>query len=591
MLVAGRNSAESGGGSRRSRQRHVQRHAPTRPAVEPLEGRVLMASQVYEAESAKLFNLGISSSRPGHTGSGYVDYDHATGDYVEWTVAVDAPGSYALDVRYAHGGAADRPLELRVDGAVSGQAVSFPPSGSWAAWTTSSRTLDLGTGTHTVRLTAIGASGPNVDSLTVRLVEPRPEPPPPAQSATLQAEAATFAGGRLALSRSGYTGTGYVDFSNLFGDFVAWAVSVKSAGKYALGFRYANGSTVARPVQLQVNGVAAGTVPFAPTGGWSKWSTVEVPANLGAGANEVRIVADGSGGPNVDALVVPAAPAPVPGEEIRSLRVYHIGNSLTNGISYAALDSMAEGDGREYVFGRHVISGAPLSWIYDRPDVGNRQAPFGRYHDAFTQNEWDVLTLQPFDRQLYQADGKGDVQVAKQFIDLAMAKSPNLQAYIYQRWPRRTLLADGTYAAYDYEKLWLRTYTGKWDRTYETRDFFNRVVTELRKAYPDAKKPVLMVPVGDVMFELNRRIVAGQVPGIASTDELFWDGIHLTNWGGLVLGTTFYATMYKRDPRGLTFQKYDVLDDPWDRKIDPGFAAAVQQVVWDVVKGHPFSGV
>ena len=587
MFAAGRFSAKSRGASRRGRHGN----GPARAAVEPLEGRVLMASQLYEAETARLFNLGVAAGRAGYTGSGYVDYDHASGDYVEWAVAVDTPGSYALDVRYAHGGSGDRPLEMRVDGAVVGDPMSFAPSGGWDAWTTSSRTLNLPAGTHLVRLTAIGASGPNVDSLTVRLVEPKPQPTPPAEPITLQAEAAAFGGGRLALARSGYTGTGYVDFSNLSGDFVAWAVSVKAAGKYNLGVRYANGSTIARPVELRVNGAAAGAVPFAPTGGWSNWSTVEVPVTLAAGANEVSIVANGSGGPNVDALVVPAAPVPAPGQEIRSLRVYHIGNSLTNGINYAALDAIAEGDGREYVFGRHVISGAPLSWIYDRPDAGNRQSPFGRYYDAFTQNEWDVLTLQPFDRQLYQPDGGGDVQVAQKFIDLATAKSPHLQTYVYQRWPRRTKLADGTYAPYDYEKLWLRTYTGKWDRTNETRDYFNQVVTELRKAYPDAGKPVLMVPVGDVMFELNRRIIAGQVPGVASIDELFWDGIHLTNWGGMVLGTTFYATMYQRDPRGLTFQRYDVLDDPWDRTIDPGFAAAVQQVVWDVVKGHPFSGV
>ena len=118
-----------------------------------------------------------------------------------------------------------------------------------------------------------------------------------------------------------------------------------------------------------------------------------------------------------------------------------------------------------------------------------------------------------------------------------------------------------------------------------------RLIEELRKAYPGAKKPVLMVPVGDVMFELNRRIEAGEVPGIHDIAELFWDGIHMTNWGAFLTGTTFYATMYKRDPRGLDFHTYEVLDDPWDRTIPSGFAAAVQDVVWDVVKGHKYSGV
>src|SRR6185503_19273716 len=115
--------------------------------------------------------------------------------------------------------------------------------------------------------------------------------------------------------------------------------------------------------------------------------------------------------------------------EVRSLRVYHIGNSLTNGINYASLDKMAEADGREYIFARHVISGAPLSLIWDHPDGGNRQAPFGRSQESLPKDPWDVLTLEPFDRQLYQPDGSGDVQVAQKFINLALTRSPNLHTY------------------------------------------------------------------------------------------------------------------------------------------------------------------
>ena len=556
-----------------------------RAAFEPLERRVLMAAQVYEAEAAALSGVSVSVSHAGFTGIGYIDFGDAPGDAVQWAIEAESSGNYALDVRYANGGSRDRPLELRVDGALSGALWTFPRGNNWRDWKADGRVLTLSAGTHTVRLAGVGQGGPNVDSLTVRPVDPTPVPP---ASQTLEAEAAGRGGVFVAAGNTGYTGGGYVDFVHAAGDFVEWPVSVASGGSIDLSFRYANGSAADRPLQLTVNGQPAGSVSFPSTRTWSRWGTVRATVVLRSGVNTVRLTAQGFGGPNLDAMVVPAAPAP--GEEVRSLRVYHIGNSLTNGINYASLDGMAATDGREYVFGRHVISGAPLSWIYDRPDKGNRQAPFGRYRDAFQQNEWDVLTLQPFDRQLYAADGSGDVQVAQKFIDLARQNSPNLQAYIYQHWPRRTLNADGSFT-YDYERLWLRAYTGKWDRTYETRDYFNQLVTELRNSDPGAARPVLMVPVGDVMFELNRRIEAGQVPGIADIEELFQDSIHLTNWGALVVGTTFYATMYRRDPRGLEFRSYNVVDDPWDRLIPEGYARAVQQVVWDVVKGHPFLGV
>ena len=570
------------------------RGGKARPAVlERLEGRTLLAAQVFEAETATVAGAGVARSPGGFTGGGFVDYVAGAGESVEWTVDVPAGGRYALDVRYANGRSGDRPLELAVDGVASRVALSFPATGAWTTWGVSSRMVTLASGTHKIRLTSVGAGGPNLDSLTVRPETTTPPPEePPVGTQTLQAEAATFAGGRASAAKSGYTGAGYVDYDNAGGDFVEWAVDVASARDYELLIRYANGGLTDRPLQLAVNGQAvAGLVSFAPTGSWTTWATSKEIVPLRAGANTVRLTAAGRGGPNVDALVVPAPISnPDPGQEVKSLRVYHIGNSLMNGINYAAFDEMAAGDGREYVFGRHVTSGAPLSWIYDHPDDGNRQQPFGRYRESLPNDPWDVLTLEPFDRQLYAADGSGDVQVSQKFIDLATQGNPDVQTYVYQHWPRRQKAADGTYT-YDYEKLWLRTYTGKWDKSYESRDYFDQVVEELRKAYPGAKKPVLMVPVGDVMFELNRHIKAGEVPGINDISELFWDGIHMTNWGAFLIGTTFYATMYQRDPRGLDFHTYEVLDDPWDRNIPEGFARAVQEIAWDVVQGHAYSGV
>jgi hypothetical protein len=562
-----------------------------RPAVEGLEGRVLMAATVYEAESAVLTGATVSRSPGGFSGAGYVDYRNPSGDTVEWAVEVPADGAYALGVRYANGSSGGRPLQLSIDGAAAADAVTFPGTGDWAVWGSVTRTVTLSAGPHVVRLTAIGWSGPNVDALTLEPTDALPPPPPATQ--TIEAEDGKFVGPRTSASNSGYSGSGYVDFVHNADDYVEWSVDAAAAGPAELEFRYASGSSGDRPLELRVNGqVVHAAMSFAPTGSWTKWLTVKATVPLAAGANTVRLTSVGRNGPNLDAFSLAVAPAPTPEEpdEVLSLRVYHIGNSLTNGINYGSLDKMAAGDGRDYVFGRHVISGAPMSRIWDHPDSGIRSSPFDLYPISLPKEQWDALTLEPFERQLYQADGSGDVQVAQKFINLALARSPKLTTYIYQRWPRRTQNADGSYS-YDYEKLWLRTYTGKWDLTNETRDYFNQVVGELRKAYPNSPEMIRMVPVGDVMFELNRRIVAGKVPGVDSIQRLFADGIHLTNWGAFLIGTTFYATMYERDPRGLDFKTYDVLDDPWDSKIDPGYAKVVQEIVWDVLRANPYTGL
>jgi hypothetical protein len=55
-----------------------------------------------------------------------------------------------------------------VDGTVLAAGMSFPVTGGWRAWTTLRRTLVLGAGRYTVRLTSIGRNGPNLDALVVR---------------------------------------------------------------------------------------------------------------------------------------------------------------------------------------------------------------------------------------------------------------------------------------------------------------------------------------------------------------------------------------------------------------------------------------
>ena len=289
------------------------------------------------------------------------------------------------------------------------------------------------------------------------------------------------------------------------------------------------------------------------------------------------------------------AAASAPRARAKELRVYHIGNSVTDTIRYKSLQQMAESGEDAYVYGRHMIPGAPLQFIWDRPETGFKENPFGYYPTALKDFEWDVITLQPFDRQLDSKDGFGDLAHAKKFIDLALPKSPHVQVYVYERWPRRKEKEKKNPAAgyqpLDYEKLWLRKYTGKWDGSYETRDYFEKLTRALREALPELDKPVLLVPVGDVLLELDKRMRKGKVPGLTGVEELYADGIHFNNVGAFVVGTTFYATMFQKDPRGLDARAYGKGKGATDRDIDPEVAKAIQETVWEVVSGHPLSGV
>ncbi|WP_329071760.1 carbohydrate-binding protein [Streptomyces sp. NBC_01429] len=122
--------------------------------------------QTYQAEGATLSGAIVAHDNAGYTGSGYADYQNADDDYVEWTVQVPAAGTYTLEFRYANGGATDRPLAVTVNGGDS-HTVAFASTGSWTAWNRDGLPVTLAEGANTVRATATGSSGGNIDWLGV----------------------------------------------------------------------------------------------------------------------------------------------------------------------------------------------------------------------------------------------------------------------------------------------------------------------------------------------------------------------------------------------------------------------------------------
>jgi hypothetical protein len=111
--------------------------------------------------------------------------------------------------------------------------------------------------------------------------------------------------GTIDANHAGFSGTGFCNTTNATGAYAQWTVNAAAAGPVTLTFGYANGTTANRTSTVSVNGTAVGTLAFAPTGAWTGWSTATVTANLGAGANTIRVTGTTDGGaPNLDYLDV-----------------------------------------------------------------------------------------------------------------------------------------------------------------------------------------------------------------------------------------------------------------------------------------------
>ena len=170
------------------------------------------------------------------------------------------------------------------------------------------------------------------------------------------------------------------------------------------------------------------------------------------------------------------------------------------------------------------------------------------------------------------------------FLNLTLSNPDNrsAQVYIYESWPFETQLGTTTY-----DNFWDQSWDGNgWSWKVQTRDYFQELTDQLNATDLGLEKDILLVPVGDVLYALDERMRAGDVPGIDSVLDLYEDTQHLTLGAGyFIAGTTFYATIYGDNPLGLS------IPTSAQSAVTPELAAIVQRVVWDVVAGHPYSGV
>lgn len=266
-----------------------------------------------------------------------------------------------------------------------------------------------------------------------------------------------------------------------------------------------------------------------------------------------------------------------------TLRVYMLGNSLTDNVNYGGFRNLATQGNDTVTIGSQRIPGAPISWLWTHPGDGFADSPYGGYTSAFANYQWDAITLQPFSTRqeeltharyfLRAVQGRGGFGPGVPSITdggTGPGISPNAIVYIYAVWPV------GTVAGWrpDY---WLG---GNQNATRSARAA-ESIVEELRELEPTAT--VRLIPVGHVFHELHTQLRAGRIPGLTRHPDFMLDGTHLNEKGSYVAGVTFYTTIFQEDPRGRgPVGPYTVTAEQ---------ALAIQEAAWRVVSRHPLAGL
>lgn len=258
----------------------------------------------------------------------------------------------------------------------------------------------------------------------------------------------------------------------------------------------------------------------------------------------------------------------------QTMRIYMIGNSLTDQIRYRGFQKLAESRSFTQLWARHMIPGAPLEWIWEHPTDGihdNQNWEYEGYDftNALSTMEWDAVTLQPFVRPL-----ESDIEHCEKFMDITKSKSSTCVFYIHAQWPQSQMAEWWESGAFDFSKAWGDTYGDKEYDVTASASFYLKLLEGLRQSRGDYS--ICLIPNGWVLAELDQRIRAGSITGYSSILGFWEDAVHLTNAGSYLVACTFFSVIYQQDPRGLPVpEEYG--------SIDPLLVYHIQDAVWKVV--------
>ena len=272
--------------------------------------------------------------------------------------------------------------------------------------------------------------------------------------------------------------------------------------------------------------------------------------------------------------------------------LYSIGNSLTeNGVPGFA--SIAAMNGATIDAGYHIRYGAPLSHIQANPnDVSlDNSTPFGFYgtfNQALSNNSWNYVTIEPFPGTTFGLNDTlgSDMANIAYFIDLTKSsgRSSDAEFFIYEAWPTQTSYGNS------YQSYWNQPVSDSQGQPMVlAKQYFDTLYAGLNAKYSNAVN-IKIIPIGNVLNQLDINIKSGLLLGINDISDLYSDDYHVNNIGRFVAAITVYATILKTSPENINIPTW-MFATGYGPALTVDLAHQLETVVWDVVSHDPRTGV
>jgi hypothetical protein len=193
-------------------------------------------------------------------------------------------------------------------------------------------------------------------------------------------------------------------------------------------------------------------------------------------------------------------------------------------------------------------------------------APYGNWHNALTQHEWDYVTF-----QTHAGMVTSEIQAAIDLVATATAggRNSHTRFFVYSAWPTRS-------DTQTYREARTQPLTSI---AFNTDAYLGKLYSDVRVAHPTVDFGY--VPVGEVLLRLDEVLRQSPLPGFTSAWDLYGDNLHLNAAGRYVAHATLAAALTSTEPQDLVFSS--ALTAP----LSPTFVAVANESITAVIDADP----
>ncbi len=124
--------------------------------------------RIYAGVDGNYTDGAPEDTNTGFTQDGYLNLYNEAGIMASWNVAVSSGGVYAVTIRYANGGTADRTVSVHLNDQIVSWTFDGKATGSWTDWAEETLYLPLQAGVNVLTLTSETTDGaPNIDYIAL----------------------------------------------------------------------------------------------------------------------------------------------------------------------------------------------------------------------------------------------------------------------------------------------------------------------------------------------------------------------------------------------------------------------------------------